>query len=322
MYGVQEGKSNKVEIMTTSYTAVQIQTHGGRNEDTVSVHVPDTETEPPQNKRRWIGGTIAVTVVAAIIAVVIWRTCQPETFSKRFIRKCLEYKKDNNESYCQHVFDVFERAYVGKPESKVSVEDYDDLMAEVPFNHPCHQTMFWSKTNELVHKYTKDKGKKDCFTQEDALLGNILDNETWCGKEGSNETFTDGCQGLNYTGNTAVLSFWNRASAAFAEYACGEVTVMLDGSLEIPFNPNSTFARVEIRRLKYPKVTKLNVILVTGDKNVSNCNADNLKIDLRKALDSNILYSCNEVTESRVADCSSSSDTDVGCVACLLKPTE
>ena len=28
------------------------------------------------------------------------------------------------------------------------------------------------------------------------------------------ETFTDGCQGLNYTGNTAVLSFWNRASAA------------------------------------------------------------------------------------------------------------
>ena len=46
--------------------------------------------------------------------------------------------------------------------------------------------MFWSKTNELVHKYTKDKGKKDCFTQEDALLGNIMDNETWCGKEGSN----------------------------------------------------------------------------------------------------------------------------------------
>ena len=83
--------------MTTSYTAVQIQTHGGRNEDTVSVHVPDTETEPPQNKRRWIGGTIAVIVVAAIIAVVIWQTCQPETFSKRFIRKCLECKKDNNE---------------------------------------------------------------------------------------------------------------------------------------------------------------------------------------------------------------------------------
>lgn len=46
--------------------------------------------------------------------------------------------------------------------------------------------MFWSKTSELVHKYTKDKGKKDCFTQEDTLLGYILDNEKWCGKEGSN----------------------------------------------------------------------------------------------------------------------------------------
>lgn len=46
--------------------------------------------------------------------------------------------------------------------------------------------MLWSKTSELVHKYTKDKGKKDCFTQEDTLLGNILNDETWCGKEDSN----------------------------------------------------------------------------------------------------------------------------------------
>lgn len=44
-------------------------------------------------------------------------------------------------SYCQSVFDVFERAYVGKPESKVFKEDYDDLMAMVPYDHPCNQVI-------------------------------------------------------------------------------------------------------------------------------------------------------------------------------------
>lgn len=49
------------------------------------------------------------------------------------------------------------------------------------------QTMLWSKTNELVHKYTaKDEDKKDCFTLEDTLLGYILNDERWCGKKGSN----------------------------------------------------------------------------------------------------------------------------------------
>lgn len=87
--------------MTTSYTAVQIQTHGGRDEGTVSVHVPKTETEPPENKRRWICGAIAAIVVAAIIAVVIWLRYRQETFSERFserfIDKCLKHKKENNQ---------------------------------------------------------------------------------------------------------------------------------------------------------------------------------------------------------------------------------
>lgn len=83
--------------MTTSYAAVQIPTHGRRDEDTVSVHVPDSETEPPENKRRWICGTIAAIVVAAIIVVVIWLYYPRQTFSKRFIDKCLKHKKENNE---------------------------------------------------------------------------------------------------------------------------------------------------------------------------------------------------------------------------------
>ncbi|KAM9337162.1 uncharacterized protein ABDE67_018468 [Symphorus nematophorus] len=52
--------------------------------------------------------------------------------------------------------------------------------------------MFWSKTNDLVHKYTENK---DCFTLEETLMGFILNGLTWCGEEGSNETISTGCPG-------------------------------------------------------------------------------------------------------------------------------
>lgn len=43
--------------------------------------------------------------------------------------------------------------------------------------------MFWSKTKDLVHDFTE---KKDCFlTLEDTLLGSVVNDLTWCGKEGS-----------------------------------------------------------------------------------------------------------------------------------------
>lgn len=43
--------------------------------------------------------------------------------------------------------------------------------------------MFWSKTKDVVHAYN---GKTSCFvTMENTLLGSVLDNLKWCGKEGS-----------------------------------------------------------------------------------------------------------------------------------------
>lgn len=46
------------------------------------------------------------------------------------------------------------------------------------------KAMFWSKTKDVVHAYNKEKS---CFvTMENTLLGSVLDDLTWCGKEGSN----------------------------------------------------------------------------------------------------------------------------------------
>lgn len=44
--------------------------------------------------------------------------------------------------------------------------------------------MFWSKTKDIVHDYTKKN--EACFvTLEDTLLGSVVNGLTWCGKEGS-----------------------------------------------------------------------------------------------------------------------------------------
>ncbi|XP_078019148.1 ADP-ribosyl cyclase/cyclic ADP-ribose hydrolase 1-like [Epinephelus lanceolatus] len=130
------------------------------------------------------------------------------------------------------------------------------------------------------------------------------------------ETFTACCLACNGCENNPVRSFWNRVSAAFAEHACGEVTVMLNGSKEQPFDPKSTFARIEIKALKHPEVKHLNLFLVTGHKKMSDCTSQSLQ-DLQGKLDPNISYTCREVMKSQIEECAPS--TNAACGACFSK---
>ncbi|TWW70772.1 ADP-ribosyl cyclase/cyclic ADP-ribose hydrolase 1 [Takifugu flavidus] len=177
--------------------------------------------------------------------------------------------------------------------------------------------MFWSKTKDVVHAYN-DKTK--CFvTMEDTLLGSVLNNLIWCGKEGSNETFTthsdcpkwDACEDNKYN---PVRSFWTQGSAKFAEAACGDATVMLNGSIAAPFNDSrSCFRETEVPKLNSTKVRKLTVVLVTAKTPVSTCSNESLK-NLTQTLDSNIIYECKEVSETRINECAS--NNDVSCTNC------
>lgn len=55
--------------------------------------------------------------------------------------------------------------------------------------------MFWSKTKDIVHDYTKKN--KACYeTLEDTLLGSVVNDLTWCGKEGSKGEKTSGMKGI------------------------------------------------------------------------------------------------------------------------------
>ncbi|KAJ8397481.1 hypothetical protein AAFF_G00437570 [Aldrovandia affinis] len=191
----------------------------------------------------------------------------------------------------------------------VPMEAYDPLIHTVSEKAACNRMLFWSKTKDIVHQFTD--AKKCLLTLEDTLLGFVMDGLTWCSKKGSNESFTTGCPGWLDCEKNPVRSFWNRASTAFAESACGNVTVMLNGSLDTPFNPNSIFASIEVKKFSSPKMRALNVVLVTRRNDTTNCENSSLQT-LRGILDPNLTYSCKEVQRSRILDCISDPDRPCG----------
>ncbi|RVE58616.1 hypothetical protein OJAV_G00196040 [Oryzias javanicus] len=224
-----------------------------------------------------------------------------------FLERCQKFKDLN----CQNVWDAFQQAYIDRDPCSIPGDAYEPFITALSLKLQCNRMMFWSKTKDLVHSFTQ---KQDCFvTVEDVPLGAILDGLTWCGKEGSKETFTTGCPGWSDCANNPVRSFWNQASAAFADAACGDVSAMLSGSIETPFSPGSVFESIEVRRLRSPKVKRMNVILVMEENAVTNCTNASLE-NLQKVLNAGISYGCKEVTEAQIHKCSS--DPKIACGAC------
>ncbi|XP_018556351.1 ADP-ribosyl cyclase/cyclic ADP-ribose hydrolase 1 [Lates calcarifer] len=265
---------------------------------------------PPEKRRKRhcaIFSVVAVLLIIIILVVVLALTYRRNTdkLKPTFIARCEEFKGYD----CEKIWSTFEQAYVGQDPCNVSMGAYDPLIAAAPFRPACNRMMFWSKTKEVVHDFTE---KRDCFlTLEDTLLGSVLDGLTWCGKQGSSETFTAGCPGWTDCSNNPVRSFWNRASAAFADVACGDVTAMLNGSITTPFSPTSIFASIEVKRFNSTMMRSLNVVLVTQESTVTNCTNASLK-DLQKELDEGIKYNCKEVAESQIQECSSNPEKPCG----------
>lgn len=268
------------------------------------------EYSPPRKRRtkRCLVFSVAAVLLLVVIlgvAVGVLLRRSSDTFNTTFMSRCQKFKGYD----CDKIWAAFEQAYVGKDPCKVPMEAYDSLIAAAPFEPACNRMMFWSKTKDVVHDFTK---KKDCFvTLEDTLLGSVLDDMTWCGKEGSRETFTSDCPGWTDCDNNTVRSFWNRVSAAFAEAACGDTTVMLNGSLATPFSPYSIFGSIEVKGFTSQKMKSLNVVLVTQEKHVSNCTNPSLK-NLQKELADGIKYNCKEVSEAQIQKCSSNPETPCG----------
>ncbi|XP_067107528.1 ADP-ribosyl cyclase/cyclic ADP-ribose hydrolase 1-like [Osmerus mordax] len=281
----------------------------------------DVESYRIQSKKRrsrylkfGLAAVIFVVILAIILGVVLSTASNPsgDNLKSTVITRCEKFVESTNISRdCQKLWNLFEQAYVGRDPCAVPPEAYNPLMAGTHLDPSCNRMMFWSKTKDLVHDFTE---KRDCYqTLEDTLLGSVMDGLTWCGKEGTSETFTTGCPGWTDCDNNPVRSFWNRASAEFADAACGDVTAMLNGSIATPFSPTSVFATIEVKRFNSTRMNGLNVVLVTNKNDITTCENPSLKV-LQKELDPKLKYSCKEVTQSNIQECMLSPDP--ACGAC------
>ncbi|XP_027860302.1 ADP-ribosyl cyclase/cyclic ADP-ribose hydrolase 1-like [Xiphophorus couchianus] len=270
------------------------------------------EIRGSEKKRRRRGFILAVTAVALlviILAVVLGVTLSRgrEEFKDTFMERCQKFKGYN----CEHIWELFQQAYVNQDPCEVPPNAYDSLIAAAPLESSCNRLLFWSKTKDVVQDFSR---KKDCFqTVEETLLGSVLNSLTWCGKKGSNETLTTDCPGWLDCENNPPRSFWRRVSTAFGDAACGNVTAMLNGSITTPFDTQSIFGSVEVKRFKSPRVKNMNVVLVIQKNSVTNCTNPSLQ-NLVMALDKGISYSCLEVLRSQIEKCGS--DPEKPCGAC------
>ncbi|XP_036373705.1 ADP-ribosyl cyclase/cyclic ADP-ribose hydrolase 1-like [Megalops cyprinoides] len=229
------------------------------------------------------------------------------------ITKCKTYlaahEEESSDNNCEEIWMAFAGAFVGRDSCDVPVEAYDPLVRAVSEKPACNRMLFWSKTKDIVHQFTESK--KCLVTLEDTLLGFVMNDLTWCSKNNSSETFTTGCPGWIECEKNPVRSFWNRASAAFAESACGDVTAMLNGSIATPFNVNSIFASVEVKKFDPSRMRALNVVLVTRGNDTVTCDNSSLQ-RLREAIDPKLRYSCREVPRSKILDCISDPEKPCG----------
>ncbi|KAI9516711.1 hypothetical protein NQZ68_013768 [Dissostichus eleginoides] len=189
------------------------------------------------------------------------------------------------------------------------------------------QTMFWSKTKNLVRDLTKNRD--DVVALEDTLLGSVLDGLTWCGEKGNSDFACDDVTAIldgsidtpfdpeRADCNNPSLKDLQRALDQGITYNCKEVTEAqikkCSSDPKKPIGACCIFASIEVKRFDYPRVQSLNVVLVTQNKTVqvTNCTNASLK-DLQKELDQGITYNCEEVTETQIQDCSSHPEKPCG----------
>ncbi|XP_068160406.1 ADP-ribosyl cyclase/cyclic ADP-ribose hydrolase 1-like isoform X2 [Antennarius striatus] len=223
----------------------------------------------------------------ALISVTTWwftlllcpdqRTSQLGTtpnIKQIVLGRCYNYITFVNPSLrydCEDIWRRFEELVVRKSSCNVTVEDYHQIFYEATQSWPCDRVnnypgitnfLFWSKTRTLMHSYSAVV--RHFWTLEDTLVGYMFNHLIWCGQEedtGFNFSF---CPEWSACKNHPVYSLWRLASQNFAEMACGNITVLLNGSIVNAFNRKSMFASVELDVLSPNKVDYVNIKVVTN----------------------------------------------------------
>ncbi|NXT85503.1 CD38 hydrolase, partial [Zapornia atra] len=162
---------------------------------------------------------------------------------------------------CLKIWESLKHAFIYKNPCNSTSEDYQPLMELVHHPIPCDKSLFWSKTYDLVHRFTKCN--QNFLTLEDTLLGYMADGVSWCGDPSAPGINYESCPKQSECENNTMSVFWKTASKMFAELACGVVQVMLNGSFEAgAFRNNSIFGSIEVFNLNPDKVSTVHIWLM------------------------------------------------------------
>ncbi|XP_051910343.1 ADP-ribosyl cyclase/cyclic ADP-ribose hydrolase 1 [Hippocampus zosterae] len=165
-------------------------------------------------------------------------------------------------SDCEEIWRAFEAAVLRQASCNVAAEHYRHMFRAMPQTGACNRFLLWSKTRTLVQDYAAVA--HHLWTLEDTLVGYMFNDLIWCGQQEHSDFNFGSCPEWSACVHHPVHSFWRQASKNFAEMACGNVTVLLNGSIEKAFNRNSMFGSVELDSLNPQRVHYVNIKVVAN----------------------------------------------------------
>ncbi|XP_051944927.1 ADP-ribosyl cyclase/cyclic ADP-ribose hydrolase 1 [Xyrauchen texanus] len=180
------------------------------------------------------------------------------------IGRCYEYVTLINPSSrynCEEIWQEFEEAVIRQSPCGVRVKDYQRMFRASTQILPCDKLLFWSKTRDLMHSYAAVKGS--VWTLENTLVGFMFNDLIWCRQQDRERGFDyHTCPEWSTCLNHPVYSLWKQASVNFAAAACGNITVLLNGSIHQAFNRKSMFGSVELENLNPRMVFHVHINVV------------------------------------------------------------
>ncbi|KAF7233370.1 hypothetical protein EG68_08590 [Paragonimus skrjabini miyazakii] len=205
--------------------------------------------------------------------------------------RCIQWAQRNGalDLDCVQVWTSFEAILTDQHLTFLCVMDpkmFDPLVQTLFEHMPSMSKAFlWSKTAALSTGLCANTGA--CY---------IFDGLNWCDKNitgGKDYATACGCTGKA----EMVYAFWKSASNAYSKRVHDDVGIILNGSIGIPFNKNSTLATVELPNLKQPQVKQVTAYLVhdldEGEYR-QKCDSETMLELEREVTKRNISYNCEE----------------------------
>ncbi|XP_059900898.1 ADP-ribosyl cyclase/cyclic ADP-ribose hydrolase 1-like [Gadus macrocephalus] len=216
--------------------------------------------------------TLSSTAKNVFVWFIVWFCCggwkseggTTPNLKSIVIGRCYNYIMLINPTFscdCEEVWRLFEEAVVPKSSCSNQVKDYQEMLSILPQNSPCHQFLFWSKTRWMMEAYTTLM--ENVYTLEDTLVGYVFNQLDWCGHLHHTGFDFESCPEWSTCPLHPVYSLWRQASQHFAETACGNITVLLNGSIASAFNRKSMFGSVELNGLNPSMVEYVNIKVVS-----------------------------------------------------------